>query len=377
MNKVLLIRSSAFKTTRVIRQANELANSGYHVSILHWERMVDKAHNDNVISSLDFDCNVLAFNKKCEYGKGIYSLFTRLGWFYYIIKTIIKLSPNIVHAVDFDSAFPTYLASKIKRLKLVYDIADFIETFDSNIPNVVRKIVRNLSERIVKSASLIVIPDDNRRSNIDECYYNKVCLVNNAPDIDFDSLKEYQLPIREVEFLGKSTLNLFYYGAFNEDRAIRIFLEASQDDRLSGVTFWFAGWGALEAEVSNFKADNVHYLGRLKQVEAISLLQRMDCSLIYYDPMYEHNRLASPNKIFEAMAVGIPVLVSVDTSIDKLVIKENIGYVSDYNVESLIRTVMSINKEENAIKSRNILSLYNEHSWDKSARTLRESYEKL
>ncbi|MBB1315936.1 glycosyltransferase [Aliivibrio sp. SR45-2] len=377
MNKVLLIRSSAFKTTRVIRQAKELANSGYHVSILHWERLVDKDHNDNIISSLDFNCQVLAFNKRCEYGKGVYSLFARLGWFLFIIKSILKISPNIVHAVDFDSAFPVYISSKLKRFKLVYDIADFIETFDSNIPTVVRKLVRSLSERIVNSASLIVLPDENRKLNINPCHYNKICLVNNAPNINISSLKEYQLSSELVKIFNGSTLNLFYYGAFNEDRAIRLFLDASKDTRLSNVTFWFAGWGALEDQVSDFQANNVRYVGRLKQVEAISLLQRMDCSLIYYDPSYEHNRLASPNKIFEAMAVGVPVLVSVDTSIDKLVLKENIGYVCDYNIDSLIDTIISIDPEENGVKSRNISALYSEHSWENSASTLRESYAKL
>ncbi|GIB01294.1 hypothetical protein VCSRO9_2343 [Vibrio cholerae] len=103
----------------------------------------------------------------------------------------------------------------------------------------------------------------------------------------------------------------------------------------------------------------------------------MDCSLIFYDPKYEHNRLASPNKIFEAMAVGVPVLVSFNTSIDKLVLDENIGYACDYELESLILTLIRVRDENKDIKVKNIKSLYADYCWDNSAFNLRVAYDRL
>ncbi|EOW9421697.1 glycosyltransferase [Vibrio cholerae] len=376
-NNIVIVRSSAFKTTRVIRQAKELANSGRNVTIVHWERMIDKEHNDNVIKALDFDCRVISYNRRCEYGKGIYSFFDRLGWFVFLLNVIFRGKFNTVQAVDFDSAFPAFLASRVKGCKFIYDIADFIETFDSDIPSLVRFFVRKLSSIIVKFSDLIIIPDKNRLVNIEELAKNKVIVVNNAPNLDLNSINGKTLDIGMLSEMDESKTNVFYYGAFNEDRAIRLFLEASKDTRLSDINFWFAGWGALEKEVNAFKGDNVHYLGKLKQVEALSVLCKMDCSLIFYDPKYEHNRLASPNKIFEAMAVGVPVLVSFNTSIDKLVLDENIGYACDYELESLILTLIRVRDENKDIKVKNIKSLYADYCWDNSAFNLRVAYDRL
>lgn len=377
VNNIAIIRSSAFKTTRVIRQAKELANTGRNVTIIHWERMVDNEHNDNVIASLDFDCRVVSYNRRCEYGKGIYSFFDRLGWFIFLLKVVFFGKFNIVQAVDFDSAFPAFLASKSKGKKFVYDIADFIETFDSNIPSVVRALIRKLSSIIVKFADLIIIPDKNRLVNIEEHDRDKVVIVNNAPNLDLNQINVETLDSSILSELNEFKTNVFYYGAFNEDRAIRLFLEASKDTRLSNVNFWFAGWGALEQEVNKFNGDNVYYLGRLRQLEALSILSKMDCSLIFYDPAYEHNRLASPNKIFEAMAVGVPVLVSFNTSIDKLVVDENIGYACDYGLEPLISTLISVQEEKQEVKAKNIKLLYSDYCWDNSAFNLREAYDSL
>ncbi|UCM43847.1 glycosyltransferase [Aeromonas dhakensis] len=377
VNNIAIIRSSAFKTTRVIRQAKELVNTGRNVTIIHWERMIDKEHNDNVIAALDFDCQVVSYNRRCEYGKGIYSFLDRLGWFIFLLKSVCFGKFNIVQAVDFDSAFPAFLASKFKGNKFVYDIADFIETFDSNIPSFVRAMVRKLSSIIVKFSDLIIIPDKNRFVNIEERDRDKVVIVNNAPNLDLNKINFQNIDIGLLSKLNELKTNVFYYGAFNEDRAIRLFLEASKDTRLSNVNFWFAGWGALEKEVNKFNGDNVHYLGRLKQVDALSVLSEMDCSLIFYDPAYEHNRLASPNKIFEAMAVGVPVLVSLNTSIDKLVVDENIGYACDYELEDLILTLIRVQNESQEVKAKNIKSLYRDYCWDNSAFNLREAYDRL
>jgi glycosyltransferase involved in cell wall biosynthesis len=371
VDKVLFIRSSAFRTTRVIRQANALAESGFSISVLHWERMMDTEHNNKVISSLDYSDTVIPFERKCEYGRGILSAYDRLLWFWFVFKTVLKEKPQIVHAVDFDSAFPAYFACVIKKINIVYDIADYIETFDSNIPNVIRKIVRFISERIVKYSKVIILPDQNRLINIEKKYHNKVVIVNNAPAIDIN-----KLPL-DSNIVDTRRTNVFYYGAFSEDRAIRHILAASKDTRLCNVTFWFAGWGALEKLVCDSQSHNVRFVGKLTQPLALSLLRKMDCSIICYDPKFEHNRLASPNKIFEAMACGIPVLVCKDTSIDILVEQEKLGYVCEYNSSSLADTILSMTDKNNQLYSHNMSNVYPQFNWESSKNNLVELYEKI
>ena len=371
MDKVLFIRSSAFRTTRVIRQANALAENDFYISVLHWERMMDTEHNDKVIASLDYADKVIPFERKCEYGRGIHSVFDRLLWSVFVFRTVLRENPKVVHAVDFDSAFPAYFACFLKKIDFVYDIADFIETFDSNIPRFIRKFVRSASERIIKFSKAIILPDQNRLINIQQEYHHKVVIVNNAPAININ-----ELPL-DLNIVDETRTNVFYYGAFSEDRAIRHILTTSKDSRLRDVTFWFAGWGALEQLVRDSQSNNIKFVGKLTQSSALALLKKMDSSIICYDPSFEHNKLASPNKIFEAMACGIPVLVCKDTSIDVLVEKEKLGYICEYNSTSIADAILAMTNENRELFSHNMSRIYESFNWKSSKKSLIELYEKI
>lgn len=48
--------------------------------------------------------------------------------------------------------------------------------------------------------------------------------------------------------------------------------------------------------------------------EVLSASSACDLLFAIYDPFIPNNRFASPNKIFEAMALGKPVLVSKGTT---------------------------------------------------------------
>ncbi len=370
MCDVLFIRSSAFKTSRLMRQANELHEIGLDVNVIHWERLMDKAHNDKVIGDLPYKKGVYSFEKKCEYGQGFKTLFKRILWFYYIFSMIVKLKPKVVHAVDFDSSFAALLACKVKKIDLIYDIADYIETFDSKIPWFIRKTVKFCSGVIVKYSSVVILPDKNRLNNIHPSQTHKVRIINNAPAINLN-----ELPNNDF-LVDINKLNVIYYGAFNEDRGIREIIEAARALQSDDIVFWFAGWGALEGVIDDCELKNVNFIGKLTQFQALSLLKEMSLSIIAYDPKFEHNKVASPNKIFEAMAIGTPVLVSKGTSIDLLVDDEDLGLVCDYTSDSIIENIRRLDPELLSIYSKNISNLYSEYRWEHSKNVLLRIYDK-
>ena len=97
-----------------------------------------------------------------------------------------------------------------------------------------------------------------------------------------------------------------------------------------------------------------------------------------YDPDIKNHKYSAPNKVYEAMALGKPIIVCKDTGIDKLVIENNTGCAIEYNAESFIEGIkLLVLNEENLEKIKiNAQRLYNEqYSWKSMELKLLEIYE--
>jgi glycosyltransferase involved in cell wall biosynthesis len=71
-----------------------------------------------------------------------------------------------------------------------------------------------------------------------------------------------------------------------------------------------------------------------------------DLVVALYDPRIPNNQYASPNKLFEAMMCGKPILVSEDTSMAGIVRKENCGLVIPFgDVERITEAIKGLKSD--------------------------------
>ncbi len=371
--KVLIAQNSAFIANRLPRAAMALKEAGYEVEILNWNRGV----NADIIEKATKDFHeegITVHSIYCgntPYGKG---LITIMNKFIFILKVILFTLKkghqyNTVHAIDFDLGLPMALAKLINRklkFKFFYDIADFVETFHSPIPNFIRRMIKHTSERIMKMATLIIIPDENRLCNIPIELHNKTIIINNS--IDPPKAKG-DFPINT----SIDQLNVFYYGALSKDRGIELLLKQKN------ISIWFAGKGELQEEIIAAQSNNSHinYLGYLSLPQILAIANEMDIIYMVYNPSYEHNRIASPNKLYEALYLGKPCVVSENTSIDLFVEKYDIGYVTKFDSYSLSQVINTIKKDELSRKGNNAKAIYPQFSWEHSKRNLIEIYNSI
>lgn len=380
-NRVLFLWTAAFRTPRLIKQIRVLVREGYSIDVVFWNRGVDEKDDREKAREIEKAIEVNTFEirtSKSSYGRGIFNFYVR-GC--YVLKVIIFLlrngkKYNIIHAIDFDSALPVFLYSFFNgKHKLVYDIADFIETFSSPVPDFVRKTIRLIDRKIMGRANVIILPDKNRIRNVPKRFRNKIYLVNNAPDIDLKIVSEKS---KGLSVKRPSKINLIYYGGFSGDRGINFLLKIakSMEDK---IDIYFAGLGDLKELIMDYsrKLSNVYYLGYLGQEEVLAYLSLMDISYVVYSPVYEHNRLSSPNKVFEAMAFGKPMIVAKGTSIDEIVDKYDLGYVVDYQEQSIKYTLGTLDKATLNKKEDNLKKAYKYFCWDNSKVNLLKAYNNL
>lgn len=370
---IWFIWTAAFNTPRITKIAEELDKKNYNITIVYWDRGFKNQGIADNIEKFRSRFNIISIKTGVTpYGRGVYTIKNRI---IYGLKlhALIKRNFNkidMLYVCDLDSGLPLLrFFNKKERMKSFFDIADFIETFKSPLPAILREFLKKSYQYIFKKADFIVLPDKNRLINIPKKFQKKVKIISNAPNIQVEKLTDYELPI------DKERINIIYYGGFSAERGIEFLLDSGKELK-EFINLYFVGWGQLETlvKITAEKYENIHFIGKLSQSEALSVLKKMDLSYIVYDPKFEHNKLASPNKMFEAFLLSKPIIVARGTSIDKIVENEKCGFVVDYNYNSIYNLLRNLSKEmliKPSINSGNTYSLY---SWEKSKNTIHELF---
>jgi glycosyltransferase involved in cell wall biosynthesis len=111
-----------------------------------------------------------------------------------------------------------------------------------------------------------------------------------------------------------------YAGGLTLAMAVETLVETARILASSGVTFLVVGDGTqsanLQAQVARLKLDNFHLLGRIPKSSVPKFLSMMDVLAIpwHRSPLYCYG--VSPNKIFDYMLAGKPILQASDASND-------------------------------------------------------------
>jgi glycosyltransferase involved in cell wall biosynthesis len=117
--------------------------------------------------------------------------------------------------------------------------------------------------------------------------------------------------IRETFGIGKAPL-LMYQGMLNRGRGLEKAIQTIQ--LLEGWHLVIAGGGPLEKALKEsaglLLGKRIHFTGFLPYNVLLSVCNQADIGWVFIEPVSESYRLALPNKLFEFIASGVPVLVS-------------------------------------------------------------------
>jgi glycosyltransferase involved in cell wall biosynthesis len=96
-----------------------------------------------------------------------------------------------------------------------------------------------------------------------------------------------------------------------------------------------------------------------------------------FDPKDTYQRIGSPNKLFEAMVCGRPILVSRGTFVGELVNKEKCGLVVPYTKNDLKDAIVRLRDDSKLRETlgRNALNAaIRRYNWEKESEKLIEIY---
>jgi len=188
--------------------------------------------------------------------------------------------------------------------------------------------------------------------------------------------------IRAALGLAPERRIVLYHGGFSRDRGIEQLI-----DGLSllpaDVDLVLLGYGVLEATLRARAADpalggRLHVLPAVPPTELIDWVASADIVAMPIQPTTLNHRLTTPNKLFEAMAAGVPVVASDLPGMSGIVRESGCGTLVDPTdptaIATAIRALLDLPEADRAAIGRRGLEAHLEtYNWDaQSARLLAE-----
>jgi glycosyltransferase involved in cell wall biosynthesis len=167
----------------------------------------------------------------------------------------------------------------------------------------------------------VILVDDSRREQISGARPRRLTVIYNTPE---DQV------IGQAGDKEGGELRLAYIGLLQVERGLLDVLEVLR--RHPEWRLDLAGFGGDETQILKIAGEmpNVAWHGRVAYPTALALSAQADALFALYDPQIPNHRYASPNKLFEAMMLGKPIVVARGTNMDRIVQEQGFGLLVKY-----------------------------------------------
>ena len=324
---ICFIASSAGRP-RVLKMARALSRRGARVTVLEWDRTA-KLPKEDLVNGV----RVVRLRLKGNFGSRAILEFPL--WLFYVITFLARNRYDAVQPQNFDNLVPSLLLRPLMRFRIVYDLADFYDSYLSN-HRFVATLVRNIERKAIRSADAMVMASEGQVSQVIPLNLPpKNTVVYNSPtDQELEVSSSYPKPQRH-----SGSLVLFYGGVLSSERTTLLANLIKVVESMENLLLRIAGYGEAE-RFFNQRFRNTEYMGRLSHLDMLAEANDYDCVVIPSDSAFLNARIGLPNKLFEALAQGRPALTESGTLMARIVTTSGCGFATDFKSLDKIRLTL-------------------------------------
>lgn len=356
-----------YDDSRATKEIMALASNGYNVHVIGWDRdglALKRCKELFKEQNVEFSF----FGQNVGSKIGLKGIFKMLGFIRFVMGTLRKSKDriDIVHACNLDAGWGAYLVCKNLKIPMVYDIYDYY--IDSHkIPRVLIPLIECMEIAVINHSKCTIICTKERMEQLQKADPKKVVVIYNSPNIQetvhVDPRWDYA-----------------YCGSLGRLRLIQEIL--AEYPKHQNMKFVFAGSGvyAKQAQLLSEEYENFTFLGSLSYQDVLDVERQAKIISAIYEPSIRNHRLCAPNKFYESLALGKPVIVCKHTGIDVIVKEHDLGAVIDYSATEFYNALEDLTKNENRCMqiSDRARKIYEEkYNWTLMEQNLLQMYREI
>lgn len=374
--RVLMLLSNAFDPDpRVHQEARALAENGYDVTILCWDRD-NTFPPEEVIDGIRIE----RIYVRSTHGRGSSQVpFLLLFW----LKAYARASKkgiDIVHCHDFDTLPLGYLLSKRKKAKLVYDAHESYVDMLINVPIWLKKAIYKTENFLLRRIDLLITVGEILKEDFEKRGARYSCVVGNWKDPSkFKFPPGFLEEERQRLHILNGQLVISFIANLGKERQIEQLVGAVKD--IPKMTLIVGGTGPCSGVVEDaaHKYSNIVYLGYVHPSKVPLYTAISDIIFYGFDPSNPNAKYSAPNKLFEALAAGKAVLTGDFGEIGRIVKDIECGVIIKKFTEEEIKKRLSNLRPEilNRFKENSKTNALEKYNWQNARVTLLEQYDRL
>jgi len=334
--KICIISSghSLFDNRVFEKEAKNLKKAGYEVHIISLApKPIDEIKDGIFVHGLQSWGFSYAKNKILAYWRFI-------TYFPKLIMKALRVDASIYQCLEPEMLFVGLFLKLLKGKPYTYDIhEDFSDLrFRRNKKGLINKILYLMHNKIEKllsipASGLITVNRSLRNSFL--TYNKNIEIILNVPKLIKLS------KVNTDKYIGKNVV-IYTSSNFDSDKGLFKFLEVLPivKKKINDIFFLLAGYvkssqrKIIKSWLDNFNKkynlNNFYEItGKISHNRVIELISISKIGVILFQPSHRNNLIGLPNKLFDYMAYGIPVIASNFVEISKIVREAKCGLLVD------------------------------------------------
>jgi len=296
------------------------------------------------------------------------------------------LRPSIVHGVDTDTLAVAIRVGKRTGARVIYDAGelypDMLLANRAHVPAPVLAYWRAVERRFVPQADVVVTVGEAVGGEIRRRFGVEPVVIRSVPVLEAPAGRAL---LRDELGLAEHQVVLLYQGLINYGRALTDVIDAVA--QVPDIVFAIQGYGPLlDSVVAHARdvgvSDRVRYMGVAPMDMLHAYASGADIGDVVLENVSLNNFFAAPNKLYQYLMAGIPVLGSDFPEIRRIVSEGDCGELcdpgSEQSIVDALRAFVALGPSARAAMGQRARHLAEtRYNWDIEKAKLLEVYERL
>jgi len=354
---------------RIQNQAGSASEAGYNVWIVAMGKPFEKNQEKKK--------KYLLWRIHTPYYRGGPLKFLHFNW--KLVLFLFKKRPDIIHCHDLWVLPAAVLPAIFIKCKLIYDAHEYYPGLEIFTRKKIRCYIWLLIEKLSVHFIDYLITVSKPLGKLYKRRYRKlpyIEIIRNLP--------KYEKPMaKRVSLIDTPAKKLLFHGHFRPGRGLLNLVQAVS--RIPDVHLILIGDGELKKDLKKMVYEKnvdkrVSFFDYIATDNLISTASQADIGVVLFEPTSINYRYALPNKFFEYIMAGLPLLASNICTFRSIISKYDIGlFVDPSDIDAIVKAVEEMigNNEKQFLWRKNSLALALSLNWETEEKKLLAIYEKI